>query len=337
MATLKTIAEQAGVSEATVSQILNGKYKETRPTMKARAKRIREIARQVNYRPNGAAKAVSKGCFDCVAIIQDCQLGASSLPQKLLDGIHDELAGLGKHVTYTRFADELLDDKQQLPRVLRELLVDGMLVNINTNAPTMMDEMIRAYALPAVWINAERRSNCVRPDDFGAGVRLTKHLLEQGRKDIVYVDYAFNVEVRHYSREARYQGYAKAMRDAELEPRLLTTPKHELRLNQVEHQRQWLADTGVEVDAVISYDVTHLQAMWFRGGFGGVLSDVLYGAFDDKPAHGLPVAVMVMPHERIGRQAVRLLQKQMSNPKRNQRVKEIPLQLWQGSKCLAKE
>lgn len=57
MATLKQIAEQAGVSVRSVSVVLNGKAVESRisPEM---TQRIERIARELDYRPNALARAI---------------------------------------------------------------------------------------------------------------------------------------------------------------------------------------------------------------------------------------------------------------------------------------
>ena len=51
---LKDIAQQAGVSTALVSYVLNGKEKETR-VGEAIAQKIRLIAKELNYQPNHLA------------------------------------------------------------------------------------------------------------------------------------------------------------------------------------------------------------------------------------------------------------------------------------------
>lgn len=56
MAGLKDIALAAGVSVDTVSRVLNGKGGESWPSAIKRAERIRQIATQLNYTPNKAAR-----------------------------------------------------------------------------------------------------------------------------------------------------------------------------------------------------------------------------------------------------------------------------------------
>ena len=48
MATIDEIAEAAGVSRGTVSNILNGKNKEERPSAIRRANQVRELAAQLD-------------------------------------------------------------------------------------------------------------------------------------------------------------------------------------------------------------------------------------------------------------------------------------------------
>ena len=57
--TLNDIARQAGVSPQTVARVLSGTNKENRPSSIERAQKIRELARQLNYRPNAAARAMN--------------------------------------------------------------------------------------------------------------------------------------------------------------------------------------------------------------------------------------------------------------------------------------
>ena len=60
MSSLKTIAEQAGVSKTTVSFVLNGRGDEKNISAETQ-KRIADTAKRLNYRPNHLARSLSLG------------------------------------------------------------------------------------------------------------------------------------------------------------------------------------------------------------------------------------------------------------------------------------
>ncbi len=82
MTTLQEIAQRAGVSKMTVSNVLNNRNKENWPSTASRAQEIRALAEQMGYRPNLAAKAVVTGKFGAIGI-----LSPKSLPSAPHDGI----------------------------------------------------------------------------------------------------------------------------------------------------------------------------------------------------------------------------------------------------------
>lgn len=69
MATLQQIAQQAGVTTATVSNVLSGRVQVQRSDAVKRARRIRRIARQLGYRPNAAARATRTGRTGCIGML----------------------------------------------------------------------------------------------------------------------------------------------------------------------------------------------------------------------------------------------------------------------------
>ncbi len=65
---MKDIAEAAGVSTALVSYVLNGKEKESR-VGEEMAKKIKVIARELNYQPNHVAKSLRSGKTHTIGLI----------------------------------------------------------------------------------------------------------------------------------------------------------------------------------------------------------------------------------------------------------------------------
>ena len=68
MASIKSVAKQAGVSIATVSRVLNGKAEQFRISKKSQQK-IRETARRLNYVPNQFAASLKSRKSNTIALI----------------------------------------------------------------------------------------------------------------------------------------------------------------------------------------------------------------------------------------------------------------------------
>ena len=65
---LKDIANRAGVSTSLVSFVLNGKQKQHRIKDEV-AQRIKEIAKELNYKPNAAAKSLRNGRSRTIGVV----------------------------------------------------------------------------------------------------------------------------------------------------------------------------------------------------------------------------------------------------------------------------
>lgn len=206
--TLSQIAAVTGLSKPTVTRILGSDSHKFNPETR---RRVIEMAARMGYRPNSAARAVGSGRFNCVALLLGYSSARSDLPEGLLRGVHDELAQHNMHLNITRLPDQQLTSNGFVPKVLRENMADGILVNYTHDIPTRMLELIRAHHAPAVWVNSDLPNDCVRPDDVGGARQITEYLLIRGHRRIAYVKFDAS---NHYSRESRQQGYRQAMAQA---------------------------------------------------------------------------------------------------------------------------
>jgi LacI family transcriptional regulator len=135
MTTLSHIAREAGVTEMTVSNVLNGKNKENRPSSAKRASEIRTIAARLGYRPNAAARAVASGRFGAYGLLISSDPLRGNIFTGTWRGLFNALDEQGLRlvvgdVDATRFAE-----KDYLPRLVREWSVDGLIVSHTSDIP----------------------------------------------------------------------------------------------------------------------------------------------------------------------------------------------------------
>lgn len=222
-ATLKQIAERTGLSIRTVSRIIgDGSGTGAQRHSSSTRGLVLSAARELGYRPNAFAKAVRTGRFGCIAILLSTTPNRSTLPGTLYEGIDDALAEHDLHLTLARVSDEKLKSEEAVPKILREWMVDGLLVNYNYDIPAPFLETINNTRIPSVWINTKQEANAVWPDDFAAGKSATEQLLALGHQRIAY---AINENAEgHYSATDRRNGYEAAMQEAGLVPQVLRFP-----------------------------------------------------------------------------------------------------------------
>jgi LacI family transcriptional regulator len=147
----------------------------------------REIAEKLNYRPDAARRRTSPGRFGSIGLLT----APNRLPGVFFEGtfqaIRRELSQRDLHLTIGDLSDYQLTDATHIPKILRELAADGLLISYIADIPERMVSLIHQYRIPSVWINTVLEADCVYPDDFNAGKRATDHLLQLGHSAIAYV------------------------------------------------------------------------------------------------------------------------------------------------------
>ncbi|BDI32486.1 alanine racemase [Capsulimonas corticalis] len=277
--------------------------------------KVLAAARELGYRPNSSARAISTGRFGCAAIILSTKAYTSNLPMGLLDGIHDTLADNGMHLNISRLPDEKLIGPDALPKFLREQFVDGLLINYHYHIPETFLEKVREDRIPYVWINHQLDADCVYPDDFQAARYLTERFITRGHRRIAYFVYPASV---HYSDADRRAGYKRAMDAGGLRSEIISYGADEI--SNAECMALLLGRFGAEdaPTAVVAYGPWPARALMqvaLRLGRGGP-DDLDVATFDDQVLEdcGRNIATAIIPQYAIGVRAVEMLRQKLEAP-----------------------
>ncbi|BAM03111.1 LacI family DNA-binding transcriptional regulator [Phycisphaera mikurensis] len=309
--TQRQLATELGVSQMAVSFALNDK-----PGVNAETRqRILDAATAAGYRPNAAARATRSGSTRNVELILGLHEGVSRIPTGLLEGVEQALTLHDLHLSLSRLPDEKLVEDGFLPRVVREVAADGLLINYTHFFPTELLALIRRHRIPAVWLNAPVEEGCVRPDDHAAGRMAAEHLLELGHRDPALF---FVSAPEHHSGEHRRLGFEEAVAAAGGTPRVTveaSRPYREIRRDLATDERlaytqRWLARAD-RPTAVVGYSHAESTMLLIAAARLGlrVPEDLSIVSIADEitPFLGTPLTTVVLPWAAIGRTAVELL------------------------------
>lgn len=223
---MQDIADRVGVHRVTVSNVLNGKVKGLRADALRRAAEIRRVAAELGFRPSAAARATRTGRTGFIGVVSGATFANSvHLPEFEL-GMQESAHARGLCLVKDQLDENPDGTVTCLPRVLREDVVDGVLINYAFGTPPTVRQILERCRIPAIWINRKRDRNCVHPADEGAAYEATRHLLRHGHTKVAYLGgrQSHAQQEPHYSSADRQAGYAKAMIDAGLQPRVIVEP-----------------------------------------------------------------------------------------------------------------
>ncbi len=207
-ATQAQVAKLAGVSQGTVSQILNEtagkKYSDETQ------EKVRRIAREIAYTPNRASLVMRKGRSNLIGIIHfggDLEMAgkiAMCLPQ------------LVNEYGYDYLVVELRWHGGNVERIINEMIharVEGIVVSLMTVAfGPEYTELLAKAGIPVVSLFGSDRLNVptVRSDVKSAFATLTRHLLSCGRKRLLHIARdSFDWTVQR-----RIEGFREGLQDA---------------------------------------------------------------------------------------------------------------------------
>ena len=220
-ATIRTVAEDAGVSVAAVSKVLRNAY----GVSEGLRARVNASIEKLGYRPSKTAQ-VLRGRSTTVGVLL-VEIGNPFLPF-VIDGVQDVLApshfqamiGVGREQTH-------------LETELVESMIDHGMAGLILVAPHLPGEVVSRYArrIPTVLVAyhepGDTPYDTVNSDDRRGAALATEALIARGHGDIGFLAHRVKQGRQGNVISQREQGYREAMAAAGLPPRVfdLTAPR----------------------------------------------------------------------------------------------------------------
>jgi DNA-binding LacI/PurR family transcriptional regulator len=274
------IARLAGVSVSTVSRALSGSTlinEETR-------KRIGELARSMNYSINTSAQNLRLQKNQTVAVVVPYD---STSRQHISDpfflaivgSLADALTDRGYDMLLSRVDAERLDSAAQLYDSGKAI---GVVIIGQWRHHDQLNQLAARKVPVVVWgAQLSQQAYCsVGGDNIGGGALATRHLLQQGRRRIVFLGDAQLPEVR-----LRRQGYAQALQEAGINADVKLELPVPFEIIAARAALDRLCASRVRFDGVVACsDLLALQAVQaVRAAGRDVPRDVAVVGYDDMP------------------------------------------------------
>lgn len=214
--TIADVARRAGVSKVTVSYVINGREGKVRISDETR-QRIWEAIRELGYRPNAVARALSRRRTCTIGLVMQYAAIFSAWSGFILEMLHgasDE--AIAQQYDLLMYTGAHGDDVEHEANAVMDGRIDGALLLRDIDDP--LSDILADSGFPHVLIfTRSRRPDVyyVDCDNVKGGYLATRHLLNLGHRAIAHL--------RGSTRSApaldRWRGYVEAMREAGIEPR----------------------------------------------------------------------------------------------------------------------
>lgn len=212
MATLREVAEAAGVSKAVASRALTGDFR-TRMSEETR-RRVRAVAEELQYVPNHRSRALRFAKSGAVGlIVPDVN---NAVFAEMLAGVQDRAGEAGMSVLLGQI-DPPPAGRDQLRRLVAEGRVDGVLLQRREDFDDQRLREVLAGDPPVVLINSmlAGRAGSVVLDDVRGAATATRHLIDLGHEHIGHLAGVAD----HDTAVRRHHGFTETMRAAGLRVR----------------------------------------------------------------------------------------------------------------------
>lgn len=313
---LKDIATEAGVSTALVSYVLTNKEKEARVGEEI-AKKIREIARKLNYQPNHIARSLKSGRSFTIGLI------VADISNPFFANIARTIEDEAKRNNYTVIfgsSDENVDKSRDLINVLLNRQVDGLIITPTEGSEEQINQL-KAQKVPFVLIDRffpDIEASHIAVNNYEAAYNAVSHLVKMGRKRIGMV--AYKTTLHHISERKR--GYKEALQAHHMTGNTL------LKSARYSHLKE---DIKVSIDQLLSgrhpadavFFATNslaMEGLKYINSLGIRIPDQLAViTFDEGEALDLfysPVTFVRQPILEMGKAAVRVLLEEIKDNKK---------------------
>ena len=333
--TQRTIAELAGVSQATVSLVLNGKSDASTRIPEATRQRVLEVIRETTYVADPAARSLAGVGNNLVGVFtyeHAFPNESSDFYTPLLMGIESAAEGVGVDLLMFTSAPVVNGRRQIFHEKNRLRLADGCLL-LGREMDT--DELTRLVDNNYPFVAIGRRDGddripYVGVDYIGATAALASRALDQGHRSFFYLHLAFDAE----STRDRLEGMRSVLGDVALELRAS---------DGSDAAADWAAVKSSTSTVLFVEDPAQAQAVVDLAVADGVsipeqLSVVVLGERTRPAEHALDYTRLSAPRPELGSRAVALLDQLMNGTRGAERIpvqQLLPCSIVEGSTLAA--
>ncbi len=209
-ATIRDVAEKAGVSMSAVSQVLNGNAQHVGTVVR---ERILAVVDELQYRPNAIARSMVRQQTATVGLVITELANPLFVP--VVEGVDEILRGAGYHIVLASAPD--VASEIEAIETLRAQQVDGFIF-MSLSVCTSFEHLQRLTRdeIPFVVINRcldDPNMHQIQLDDWGAGYVATKHLIELGHRSIGTISGPIHDSPSRRSATERHRGWQQALQE----------------------------------------------------------------------------------------------------------------------------
>jgi LacI family transcriptional regulator len=303
--TVLDVARIAEVGASTVSRYLRG----SKSVSAAVSERIAFAVRQLGYQPNELARGLRGGSTNTIGIVfpQVTNLFFSNCVQ-----IAEEEARKSGYTVMLLTHQENPEIQASHLATLQRYRVDGIILTA-AEGTDIESFRLQAGNIPIVALDRPLWKECpsVLLKNRDAGKIATQHMLSHGHKDIVCV----TTSQEMYTFKERLIGYTQIMRQAGLQPRVLTAVDYQQLIPEV---TRFLKSADRPAALLSLSNMATFSAVSAAKGlgiyFGKTWSFIGFDDFDFAPLLESPLTTVRQPAKEIALAALQLLFQQMAGP-----------------------
>lgn len=204
---LKDIAERAGVSTATVSNVINGNHHKV---SQATIEKVQKIIEQLEYKPSATARSLASKESRIIGVVipylgEDQSFSINPYTSQVIGALENYVRRQG----YYLMIRSVRECKEIVP-IFSSWNVDGVVI-LGAGAAEV-PEMESRLKVPTVYLDTYAQSlgiANVGVDDYKGGYLAARYLLEKGHRRIALASPDFTAGVM----KERYRGFCDAMKE----------------------------------------------------------------------------------------------------------------------------
>lgn len=304
---IKTVADRAGVSTATVSHVINN----TRYVSDETKQKVFQAMEELDYRPNFVARSLRSQKSKTIGLIVPMLPSDTSnfFFMTVAQGIQNTLKQHGYHLLLSNNNTEDMEEEKEQIRLFNSQLIDGLILASIAHDVGYLEEIV-GKQYPVVFIDRKPgnfKGDFVTADGYGGTYEAVEKLILKGHKKIGFITGGLGITTS----DERFTGYKNALKQhgIEFDPSLVKVSQARFE-SGYDNAKQLLAEHDLTALFIANNVLTMGAVMYLQEQRIRIPEELAVIGFDDYDWTKItspPLSVIRQPAYEIGVKAAQVI------------------------------